>query len=202
MYSKLEVIAETGDPAFDLTTLQAVKDDLGITVSTYDDAIESEIHLFSKIIATYCDRTFAVENVTETFVLERGECPRILALSRYPVNEVYSVEIDGVEIDTDTYEVDISGLLRNDSERWWGTRIEVTYNGGYDLPDDAPAALSRACIEFIREKRLTSGRDPTVREIEDQGTRVSYWVGSLASGSQAFPPGVADLLEPFRRLAI
>ena len=36
--------------------------------------------------------------------------------------------------------------------RWCG-EVVVTYSGGYDLPDDAPALLAQACIEAIKTQR-------------------------------------------------
>lgn len=200
MYTILQVIDETGPPAFDLTTLQAVKDELGITNTTSDSSIESQISLYSGIIAAYCDRVFAIENVTETFVLDRNECPRVLPLSRYPVNEIYSVEIDGSEISTTDYEIDYSALLHHLGGLWHGKRIAVNYNGGYDLPDGAPASLARACIEFVKDQRLVQGRDPTIREVHDGESGVSYWRDEASN--KALPSIVMDLLQPFRRISV
>lgn len=201
MFSVVAVQDQTGDPAFDLTTVADVQAELGI--SDDDANIQAQISFYSKVIASFCDRVFASEFVVETFYLGWGECLSALPLSRYPVADIYSVTTNGGEIAASNYVVDpVSGMLHRLCGQWHGQQIAVTYVGGYDLPGEAPAPLAQACIEFVRDKRLTQGRDPTIAEISDDGSSVRYWVPDKTTGNQALPPGVADLIAPFRRLTI
>jgi hypothetical protein len=201
MYTILEVVQDTGEPQFDLTTIADVKTELGITSSSLDDVLQDQVTLYSKIIASMCDRVFANQTVIETFVLGYRECPTSLPLSRFPVVAVDTVEIDGTEISAANYEADPeTGLLHYICGHWYGRRVEVTYNAGYDLPDDAPAPLARACVEFVKDQRLTQGRDPSIREITDEGQTVSYFSSASVSGTGALPQTVADLIAPFRKM--
>lgn len=213
MFSIIAIQDQTGDPAHDLTTVEEVLAELGIAGDADTNAeIADQISLYSKIIATYCDRIFAKEYITETFVLDRGECLSWLPLSRYPVDTIYSVTVDGVELDESNWIVNPENGLLNHLIRghWYGWRVVVTYVGGYDLPGDAPTALNRACVEFIKDRRPAgdSGSSvpvSSVRAIEDSGSRVEFFQSNAATGTTtnaAIPSSVADLISPFRKISV
>lgn len=200
MYSIVTIADQTGDPARDLTTVEDVLLEIG---GGDDGTIADQISLYSKIIASYCEREFAKELVVETFRLQSCEQPSVLPLNRYPVEEIYSVTIDGDEIDQDNYEIDPpAGLLHYIDGAWSGKQVAVTYVAGYDLPDDAPAPLSRACVLLVKDGRAQAGRDTSIRAIEDDGSRVEYNISSASSTQSTLPIGVAELLEPFRRMTV
>jgi hypothetical protein len=220
MHSILDIISEDPDSAGpDLISLDDLKLALGITGTTEDAALQSAITMQSRIIAEYCNRRFGLAEAIETFTFDRGEIilqRQALVLSLYPVSAIFEVSTAGAT-DAD-YELDAEGGRLWPGGTWWlGAPIEnpgvpyqgkisVTYSGGYDLPEDAPARLQRAVIECVSSVRTTAGggyRDPTIREVQHGDTRISYMSPSFASGAistgQHLSPSVVDLINPFRR---
>ena len=81
----------------------------------------------------------------------------------------------------------------------------VTYSGGYDLPDDAPAGLQLAVIEAVRERRASSSEESggAVQSTVHGDTRVTYFNSSReVSAGSVLPRGVLDLLGPYKRFAL
>ena len=208
MHSVLEILEESTDSAGpDLISLDDLKLALGITDDSEDAALQAAITFQSRIIAEYCDRRFGFAEVLETFTFDLGEnmlTRQALTLSLYPVVEVFEVSTAGAT-DAD-YEFDPrSGRLWTPVA--WADTVAVTYSGGYDLPEEAPARLQRAVIESVAAVRSSSGagvRDPTIREVQHGDTRISYVSPSFAAGStgQHLTASVTDLINPFRRRSI
>jgi len=203
-----------------LISLADFKAELGITTTTEDAANSSRITRASKLIAEECGRRFAMSDAQETFIFERLERARprqALALRLYPIIQIFSVTIDGVEVDETEYDFDQdSGLIWLVDGCWHG-RVVVTYSGGYDLPDGAPGALQQACVELVRQFRNSgaslggvSVQGSGIREIDHGDTRVvfdngsssSFSSSSSSSSGSALPAFVLDLLGPFKRMAL
>lgn len=201
MHSVLEIIDESTDSAGpDLISLDDLKFALGITDSSEDAALQAAITFQSRIIAEYCDRRFGRAEALETFRFDPNEIMptrQALTLSLYPVVEV--IELAGT---TDGYDFDpASGRIWTQGN--FADVVSVTYSGGYDLPEEAPARLAKAVIEAISETRATGGRDPAVREVQHGETRISYFTSPLASGSSGYLSApVVDLIRPYRRLHV
>jgi len=201
MFSVVTVIDDTGDPLQDLS---AVEDVLAALDSAggaeINQEIQTQITRFSKIIAQACDRDFSKEYVSEQFFLDRNMRVSKLPLSRYPVETVFSVFQDGVELASSNYQIDPeTGLLHNFCG-WYGCNVVVIYTGGYDLPDNAPAALSQACINSVVQFQSAGTRDSGIRALEDQGTRVEYF-GASTGGAQSssLPTDIWQLIAPFKK---
>ena len=134
----------------------------------------------------------------------------------YPVIEIFEISIQGATNADHKFTPDgrlwlgQTGLINYRFPNWWWPgSVSVTYSGGYDLPEEAPARLQRAVIECVAMVRTTSGagaRDPTIREVQHGDTRISYVSPSFASGAvtagQHLSPSVADLIGPYRRISI
>jgi hypothetical protein len=199
MHSVLEILDESTDSAGpDLISLDDLKLALGITGSADDAALQAQITFQSRIIAEYCDRRFGRAEAVEIFTFDRAEdmpARQALTLSLYPVVEV--IELAGT---TDGYEFDpVTGRLW--TEGCWAGVVSVTYSGGYDLPEEAPARLQKAVIEAVNETRTTGARDPGVREVQHGDTRVSYFTPALSTASAGYLSAVVvDLIRPYRRL--
>jgi hypothetical protein len=135
MHSIFRVIDESTDSAGpDLVSLADLKLVLGITGSEDDAALQASITFQSRIIAEYCDRRFGRAEALETFAFdqcETSQARQALVLKLYPVIEILSV--DGA---ADCTFDPASGRLWGGP--WSGT-VSVTYSGGYDLPEEAPA---------------------------------------------------------------
>jgi hypothetical protein len=204
MHSIFEILDESTDSAGpDLISLDDLKLALGISGTDEDAALQAAITFQSRIIAEYCDRRFGRAEAMETFHFDWRESlhPRhALTLSLYPVVEIFEVSTAGAtEAD---YEFDpATGRLWSDGG--WIDSVAVTYAGGYDLPEEAPARLARAVINAVDEQRATGGRDPGIREVQHGDTRISYFTSALSSASPGYLSApVLDLIKPFRRLHV
>jgi len=204
MHSVFEIIEEAPESAGpDLISLDDLKLALGITGTTEDAELQAAITFQSRIIAEYCDRRFGRADAMETFTFDRGEAPPMrvaLTLSLYPVVAISGVSVLGAT--GEDYDLDpATGRLWVDGA--WTDTVAVTYSGGYDLPEEAPARLQKAVIEAVQEGRTSGARDPSIREVQHGDTRISYFTSSLSSASPGFLSApVVDLIRPYRRITI
>lgn len=191
----------------DLTVLETVKSELGITDNANDERLSRWISQASGMIESYCRRVFAAETVTEVFRINASI--EELTLSRFPVRSVALVSVDGVALESDDYEIDkINGILsRLDSDGddticWPYGKLLVSYSAGYELLQELPQDIERACLELVKLMSSSSSRDPLAKRIEIPGIRtVDYWVGSLGSNG-AMPPQVVAALDPYRNVRV
>ncbi len=219
LYSAILSVTEAAETPILLTTLEAFKAQMGITVSEKDDLIEQIIARASGRIADTTRRVLARETVAETFRARLNTSGMVtpeaapLILARYPVSSIQSVTVDGEALAADGYEVDpASGLLYRLSSGFWcswtGARIVVAYTAGYILPGNSdtnlPPALEEACLGIARMRWFNDSRDPLVKseDVPDVGS-TQYWVGDVPTASSSgLPTDLADTLEPYidRRL--
>ena len=204
MHSILEILEESTDSAGpDLISLADLKLALGITDDSQDAQLQAAITFQSRIIAEYCHRRFGLAEALETFTFDAGETMltrEALVLSLYPVVDVHEVSSVGSAGD---YTFDpASGRLWIGPTSGYGS-IAVTYAGGYDLPEQAPARLARAVIEAIDESRTSGARDPSIQEVQHGDTRIRYFTSTLSSASSGYLSApVVDLIKPYRRLYV
>jgi hypothetical protein len=199
---------DTAASTHDLTVLSTVKGELGIDAqeSQHDAALASLIRQASGIVATYCNRVFASEIVTETFWPAQCQPQDCLILSRSPVSAIASVTLDDEVIAASEYRIDAaSGLLyRLDASgypsRWYvGKSAIVAYTAGYQLLDGLPYGIERGTVLLIKEYWSGRGRDPRVKSEDVPGVMsVDYWVGQIGTPGE-LPPDVRALLDPHRR---
>lgn len=208
MHSTLEIISEDPESAGpDLVSLDDLKLALGIEGTTEDATLAAAITFQSRIIAEYCERRFGLAEVVETFTFDRYEDMlqrQALTLSLYPVVEVTEVLSAGTGA-TDYSFDPVSGRLWMANGYCWVDTVTVSYSGGYDLPEEAPARLQRAVIDAVNAGRTSSYRDPTIREVQHGDARVSYFTPSVSSttGSSDFlSAAAAELIKPYRRLHV
>lgn len=194
----LELVEQTTATPVDLVSLADLKLELGITGADEDERLEASITRISRMIAEECNRILGLSRGIESFTFDPGEMTKPgqkLSLSLYPVTAIESMTIDGVAVEP--YGLDRErGLIWIDGMSWSGT-VVVEYEGGYELPDAAPAKLQAATIEAVRERRLTVSQDTTVQSTGHGETRVSYFNPRSSSGT--LPQGVLDLVSGFKR---
>jgi hypothetical protein len=177
--------------SYALLTLDELKAILNITTTAEDAQLSMWIDQYSDVIATMCQRTFAYEEVQETW---RGDsmpfdAPRLF-LSHYPVAEadLESVESPlGSVLDPTAYEIENgSGKMRIGG--YWAEPIVVKYWGGYQLPDEAPAALKAACSLLIQAARTQSRMLAAggLRSISHGDTHVQYQGPAQVFGKSGF----------------
>lgn len=185
-----------------LTTVAAIKAEMGITSGADDAWFQDAIERASDTIARYCNRTFAREIFQETVYLNRPA--ESLMVSRFPmVVATVEVDVDGTgaltEIDGNNgliYRLDASGNRIS----WPAGKITVIYGAGHILPGDPgrdlPYDLERACLLLAKAAHFARTRDPLIKsENIPDAVQSSYWMGDL-------PPEVEGLLSPYRHPAI
>jgi gp6-like head-tail connector protein len=168
--------------SYDLVTLEELKIMLGISTTTEDARLAVWITQYSDVIATMCNRVFAKETVAETWC---GDLPPYdtqrgrVFLTHYPVADadIESVTApDGTTIDPANYVLENrSGKLQFLSA--WAEPIQITYTGGYDLPEETPPALKQALALLIGAARVMQAREMTagIRSISHRESRVQFF---------------------------
>jgi len=159
-----------------LTTYATVKSELDLSDDTKQTYLERQINVISQKIADYCNRKFK----KQTYTLEKyqGTDTLELNLKNYPVTDpITALVIDDATVDLDYVTVDSDeGILYYESiftKNGWVTsitetltlperNISVTYEAGYDLPDQVtptlPYDLEEACINEVVEAYNKKGK--------------------------------------------
>lgn len=205
-----------------LTTLQTVKDDLGIDNTDDDQWIVRRINFFSDLFERLTGRKwYYVEDHVEKIGASRGDT-RLVVSEHLPIEDVDKIELKGDEIDSEAYEIEDKGLgwIRR-KEGSWSTseplrgRInsypmgeprltyEVTYTGGYvtpsqadgdeDLDRDLPYDVELAVIESIRREYNAKDRDPNLKSLSVLGDQVTF-----NEAHKGVTPELEDVIERYK----
>lgn len=207
-----------------LCTLADVKDDLGITDSASDARLERRILAASDLMLRYIGRPLRRE-VGRVEKLP-GFGTMFLLPKLTPIESVTSIAYDGDLIPADSYEINSDAWGIYAATGWRNTAaalqtmsaelelvpgteraaFEVTYTGGYWLPNDTaqvgtalPASLIEAAISFTVTLYRAKGRDEAV-QAESLGEASVQFAGGVA-GRDLIPAGVRTVLDLFRRVA-
>lgn len=85
---------------------------------------------------------------------------------------ITAVAEDSVALTTDEYErggVLLYRLREGVRVAWAARTVVLEYQAGYVLPDEAPPALERACLDLLAGLWHGLGRDPAVRNETTEG---------------------------------
>jgi len=201
---------------YDLTTLEVVKNELGIPDSdtSQDVWIGRAITRGSAAFSNYCNRVFPPETVQDQIWLQSDaypyQVPGVVAplrLTRWPVISVTSVSVNQGNGYTQTltagtdYYLDAKNgeLIRLNvwttfPTNWDGAPTAVTYQAGYAT---IPSDLEQAILLWIAGAYQGRKRDPMLKENEQPGLgRQVYWIPS-AKETQ-FEPEITELLAKYR----
>jgi hypothetical protein len=209
MQSQTIATVTSAASSYDLTTLDVIKDELGITDNASNAKLQRYLTSASSAIAQFCNRVFPAETLQEQFWATRDRWPRLIRggipniqLSRWPVVSVTSVTENGVAmVEATDFKTDkVNGqLIRIDADGfprpWPAFPIVVVYVGGYST---IPADVVDAAIRMVRQRWLSKDRDPLVKQRSIPGVlEEAFWV---ATGNEAgnLPPDVADILTNYR----
>jgi hypothetical protein len=199
----------------DLVTLEVLKDELDITGNERDVRLARWITQVSAYTANWCNRTLALETVRE--VWRAGDqpwlfdayshAPRPLTVRRWPIVKIGSVSVDGdttltaadYEIDADRgkiWRVHQDCLTRG----WWtGTIADVTYSGGFRVPQETPPDLQQACLMLLKIRHDTISRDRMQQSYSIPGViEERYWNPATSGAGAGMPPEIAEILNPYR----
>lgn len=187
-----------------LTTLATVKAELQSPDSD-DDYLTTLIEQASASIETFCGRSFAAAEKTETHRPDRWR--ERLILDRTPVASVASVVLNGKTLDAPAVEVESPGagfLLRIDADGnslgWPAGRVVVTYTAGYA---STPPDVERCCIDLVSRAYFARGRDPALRSYENPDVEtMSYFDPDKLEMRDGLPKDIADRLGAYRVVTI
>lgn len=154
-----------------LVTVDRVKNELSLTGEDVDARIEDLIEEASSLLAAYCNRDgFGAEDVRQTERISRG-AERIF-LERNVEPEITLITVGDAELAPTDYEVDGSFLYRLSGDAricWAAGKVVIDYSAGFELPGEAPVALSRAALDLVVGMYRGTGRDTGVRSEQVEG---------------------------------
>lgn len=170
-----------------------------------DDYLETLIEQASASIETFCGRSFAAAEMTETI---RGDRQRgRLILDRVPVISVAAVVLNGEALPNGSWEVESAEagfLLRVDASGhsigWPVGKVEVTYTAGFaPIPPDA----ERCCLDLCVRAYHARGRDPALRSYENPDVEKMSWSASDSVKTvDGLPEDIAGRLGGYRLVTI
>lgn len=216
----MTVTVSSASTSYDLTTLDTVKNELGLSSTASDIALSLMIQQASDFISRYTGRTFARETVVETLPAN-GE-PN-LVLSRTPVVSVAGISYAGSTISSTTFSVDDAdaGILFN-KVGWKDTTIynqninlhpsrfgrrdyAVTYTAGYVLPGSTsartlPYDIERACIDMVKTSYLQRQDDPSVKARKVGDASETRFGGGGGDANLSMSPTTMAVLKQYVRL--
>lgn len=215
----VESILTVNTPAdsYDLIDLATVKDELNLTVTTYDVKLARWITSASQRAMTYTERVFAIETVTEVWRLPlwRHPSPRLpaseeLVVRRFPIQSFVSVVEDantpltqGVDFEADMGSGQLWRLDQLGNRIHWNTQtVTIQYEGGYAL-DDVRLSDAQLAVEILVKQRFAEQgtRDPNlVRENIPGVVDRQWWVPATKESS--LPLEVQDLLDGYRDILV
>jgi hypothetical protein len=207
----MDIIVKVLTPADDtaLIALEDAKTMLGLLDSTQDQQLQMLIEQNSATIARMCNRMFGKERVREIHsasAIQLLPAKSRIFLTHWPVKEddIESVEVAGSAIgyviEEETGKLTVYGAV---------TEIEVTYSGGYDLPDESPLDLQQAIAVMVRETRTAAQQAAVtgVRMISHKSARVMFHPPSattssrtVGGGSSATKDALENLLMRYTRI--
>lgn len=206
MYSILTVT--TAATSYDLTELSDVKDELGVKDGTSDTILQRYISSASLAAMQYCNRTFAVETLSEQFFADhpnrmvRGGV-KPLQLSRWPLiaGSTIVTEDSTLLVENTDYLVDKTNgqLTRLDasglSVYWHPLPLTVVYSAGYAT---IPLDVEDAIIRMVTRRFASKGRDPNLKQQNVPGVIEQSWWISTGTDSGNMSPDITDMLDNYR----
>lgn len=148
-----------------LTTRTAFKAFAGISVTTWDDLIDTILTQASDAIEAYCWRTFASADYVEQY---NGKGQKTLCLQHYPIVSITDIREDAARtfnstsvIPSTDYAFDAnSGIVYFDGWRLGrGVKnVKVTYTAGYSATPTPVALACHKLMGAVFNKRKDSGQ--------------------------------------------
>lgn len=135
-----------------LVTLDETKEYLGITESTYDDFLTSQIQLVSEAIEGYCGRKFEEKDYSQTFYTDdyADQSPvKNLPLFQYPVSAVTLIELDSEALTEVRLQKDSGIISHRDGLMNCGDELIVEYTAGYAV---IPMVIKSVVYNVVGER--------------------------------------------------
>jgi hypothetical protein len=205
-----------------LTTLTALKAELGITGTASDVRAQALIKQASATIETYLGRRLGRRSLTDLFRnpwdfgTRWRSVPR-LYLSAWPVvaDSVVVVE-NAITLSPTDYTLDaeegmltrgVYGVSYGPLSYAWGENVSVSYDGGYILPGtdgaDLPGDIERACLDLAIRSFHGAARDPALRSETVPGVIEQTWTSAENIPTLGgLPIDIAQALISYKRVVI
>lgn len=221
------LIVQTPAAKTDLTTLAAVKAELGLTDGKDNEWLSLQIQVASQVAVNYLNIveaddstvTLGQETLVETYRVHHSrylsrrldsERTEYLLLSRRPVTSIASVVQDGVTLDPTEYEVDGTGALKHlSSDRptdWNGNKVIVTYTAGWLLPGqqgrNLPPDIESATIGLVKAAWYARKRDPNLKSQNIPGVIDEAFFFRSPEPGAPLPEEIAQKLNRHRQINI
>ena len=143
-----------------LDTLSNVKARLGITETSLDSFLTSQINLISDTIEAYCRRSFTEKEFIQTFYRDENSPSNILELFHFPVIEVSSIVEDLEDVDEEGWRLHgpTGRIIRTDGRFHYAEETVVTYTAGYEV---IPSPILSVLDSLVQERynKKNSGVD-------------------------------------------
>ncbi len=211
-----------------LSTLDALKRDLGIATSSEDDALDDKLLAASHAVATYIGYWPLRQRYAETV---RGFGTQRLTLSATPIRAVGSIYVGAQLVDPTTYEIGkpLAGILHRDLGWPWTAGLEydleahvvpyselhsfaVDYEAGWVLTTSTGALDATGFITSSGGRTLPRDFEDAVleqakslylarrRDSAIESKRVGALSVTYGSPNGSLVAGAIQLLEPYRRV--
>jgi hypothetical protein len=160
-----------------LVSLVDMKSYLGVTNTDYDVFLTEQLGVISEAVENYCGRIFAQDTYTQTFYSDERTAPeKSLYLFHYPVSNLGSVEINGVDISDRVRLQGTKGKITSHPIPFFARYEEelvVVYTAGYATIPLTIQSVVKSLVEERYNKKvagldLNFGRD--VQSISIPGT--------------------------------
>lgn len=198
----------------DLLTLDECKLMLNIalTDTSRDAQLALQISTASAVVADMCNRKPELGFGKTTVIEEWREMVNgRVQVMHWPIDQDEPIVITAngvVYIEPDNYRVDFySGKISVGGT--WPEPVIVEYTGGYDLPDEAPLPLKRACALIVQEDRIKNQQASVagMRQIRHKEAQVSFYDPNalLLKAVGAKSPGLQqaeNLIRPYIRIEV
>jgi hypothetical protein len=163
-----------------LAKLSDLKQELLITDTSQDAYLNRILSHSSDLIQNYCNRTFAVRQVTQDIF--DVENKKYIIASSYPVLRIISITVDDELLTTSDYALlsaNGDGVIKplNSTGVWNAEKITIVYKCGYNIPDqqqtdpdakDLPMDIQRVCLDLSATQYYDRTRDPYIKSISVQ----------------------------------
>jgi len=196
-----------------LTTVQRVKDFLGITVASNDTILERIINQVSDFVENYCDRTFV--ETTYTNELYDGTGTDKLFLKNFPISSTDTFTLEkrsGSQnvsnfnsIESEMFFIDYNtGILETNG---WGftelpQRYRATYTAGYAFDNFTPGAtlesLNIGDLEFAVWKLVANAFEMRKNTSNVQSESIGDYSVTFRKSTMA-DQEIKDILDRYTR---
>lgn len=149
-----------------LTTVEDVKDFLGITVNTYDELLCNLVNSASSFLEKGADRKLVARDYAYNTVANRedawydGDATKKLFTRQYPINSVSYIEVSGTELDaasdTDYYGSTGYVIYHRRGELFYASgfvigvqNVRISYNAGYAEGTPEREELRELCNALV-----------------------------------------------------